>query len=101
MKCFEMISGCVKLGVLLLQNVKVLFELVNNLLWKCDVQKVIDIVYCYCGQKELVIFCDQIMFMGFKEVFKVGILFGKDDMVIFDDKWGIVDDICDQVKDFE
>jgi DNA-directed RNA polymerase subunit beta' len=48
-----------------------------------------------------VIFCDQIMTMGFREAFKAGISFGKDDMVIPDDKWGIVDDTRDQVKDFE
>ena len=61
----------------------------------------IDTVYRYCGQKESVIFCDQIMSMGFKEAFKAGISFGKDDMVIPDDKWGIVDDTRSQVKDFE
>ncbi|NVL02998.1 MAG: DNA-directed RNA polymerase subunit beta', partial [Ruegeria pomeroyi] len=55
----------------------------------------------YCGQKESVIFCDQIMRMGFVEAFKAGISFGKDDMVIPDDKWGIVDETRDQVKDFE
>ena len=41
------------------------------------------------------------MSMGFKEAFKAGISFGKDDMVIPDDKWGIVDDTRGQVKDFE
>ncbi|MEL7100649.1 MAG: DNA-directed RNA polymerase subunit beta', partial [Pseudomonadota bacterium] len=48
-----------------------------------------------------VIFCDQIMSMGFKEAFKAGISFGKNDMVIPDDKWGIVDETREQVKDFE
>ena len=61
----------------------------------------IDTVYRYCGQKESVIFCDQIMSMGFREAFKAGISFGKDDMVIPDDKWGIVENTRDQVKDFE
>ncbi|HBT02797.1 MAG TPA: DNA-directed RNA polymerase subunit beta', partial [Citreicella sp.] len=54
-----------------------------------------------CGQKESVIFCDQIMSMGFKEAFKAGISFGKDDMVIPDSKWSIVEETRDQVKDFE
>ncbi|MGR3814344.1 MAG: DNA-directed RNA polymerase subunit beta' [Cognatishimia activa] len=101
MKRYETTPGRVKLGALLPQNAKAPFELVNNLLRKRDVQKVIDTVYRYCGQKESVIFCDQIMSMGFKEAFKAGISFGKDDMVIPDDKWGIVDDTRDQVKDFE
>ena len=33
------------------------------------------------------IFCDQIMGLGFTEAFKAGISFGKDDMVIPDNKW--------------
>jgi DNA-directed RNA polymerase subunit beta' len=50
---------------------------------------------------ESVIFCDQIMGMGFKEAFRAGISFGKDDMVIPDGKWGIVEETREQVKGFE
>ena len=101
MQRFETTPGRVRLGALLPVNNKAPFELVNALLRKKDVQKVIDTVYRYCGQKESVIFCDQIMTMGFREAFKAGISFGKDDMVIPDDKWGIVDTTRQQVKDFE
>jgi DNA-directed RNA polymerase subunit beta' len=48
-----------------------------------------------------VIFCDQIMSLGFREAFKAGISFGKDDMVIPDAKWTIVNRTRDQVKEFE
>ena len=98
---FETTPGRVKLGALLPLNAKAPFELVNRLLRKKEVQQVIDTVYRYCGQKESVIFCDQIMSMGFKEAFKAGISFGKDDMVIPDAKWKIVDDVREQVKEFE
>jgi len=98
---FETTPGRVRLGSLLPKNAKAPFELVNKLLRKKDVQNVIDTVYRYCGQKESVIFCDQIMTMGFREAFKAGISFGKDDMVIPDNKWTIVDGTRDQVKDFE
>ena len=98
---FDTTPGRVKLGSLLPPNNKAPFELVNRLLRKKDVQNVIDTVYRYCGQKESVIFCDQIMSMGFKEAYKAGISFGKDDMVIPPNKWGIVDDTREQVKDFE
>jgi hypothetical protein len=67
------------------------FSLVNRLLRKSEVQQIIDTVYRYCGQKESVIFCDQIMTMGFKEAFKAGISFGKDDMLVPETKWPIVD----------
>ena len=98
---FDTTPGRVRLGALLPKNAKAPFELVNRLLRKKEVQQVIDTVYRYCGQKESVIFCDQIMTMGFREAFKAGISFGKDDMVIPDGKWTIVDDTRDQVKDFE
>ncbi|MEM7061350.1 MAG: DNA-directed RNA polymerase subunit beta', partial [Pseudomonadota bacterium] len=100
-KRFDSTPGRVRLGALLPLNAKAPFELVNRLLRKKEVQQVIDTVYRYCGQKESVIFCDQIMTMGFREAFKAGISFGKDDMVIPEDKWGIVDDTRNQVKDFE
>ena len=47
------------------------------------------------------IFCDQIMTLGFTEAFKAGISFGKDDMVVPDSKWDIVGETRDQVKAFE
>ncbi|MEO1562590.1 MAG: DNA-directed RNA polymerase subunit beta' [Pseudomonadota bacterium] len=98
---FETTPGRVRLGSLLPLNHKAPFDLVNRLLRKKDVGNVIDTVYRYCGQKESVIFCDQIMTLGFREAFKAGISFGKDDMVIPDAKWTQVNETRDQVKDFE
>ncbi|WEF25068.1 DNA-directed RNA polymerase subunit beta' [Paracoccus sp. S3-43] len=100
-KRFETTPGRVRLGALLPMNAKAPFELVNRLLRKKDVQVVIDTVYRYCGQKESVIFCDQIMGLGFREAFRAGISFGKDDMVVPDNKWTIVEEVQDQVKEFE
>ncbi|MDV7271119.1 DNA-directed RNA polymerase subunit beta' [Thioclava sp. A2] len=98
---FETTPGRMRLGSLLPLNAKAPFELVNRLLRKKDIQNVIDTVYRYCGQKESVIFCDQIMGLGFREAFRAGISFGKDDMVIPETKWTIVNDVRDQVKEFE
>jgi DNA-directed RNA polymerase subunit beta' len=98
---FETTPGRVRIGALLPLNAKAPFSLVNKLLRKKEVQQTIDTVYRYCGQKESVIFCDQIMSMGFREAFKAGISFGKDDMVIPEDKWTIVEETRDQVKGFE
>ena len=98
---FETTPGRLRLGGLLPLNAKAPFSLVNQLLRKKDVQVVIDTVYRYCGQKESVIFCDQIMTLGFREAFKAGISFGKDDMVVPDTKWEIVGEVQDQVKEFE
>ena len=98
---FDTTAGRALLGDLLPLNAKAPFDLVNRLLRKKEVQQVIDTVYRYCGQKESVIFCDQIMGMGFREAFKAGISFGKDDMVVPDTKWALVDETRDQVKEFE
>ncbi|KFI25542.1 DNA-directed RNA polymerase subunit beta' [Paenirhodobacter enshiensis] len=100
-KRYETTPGRMRLGALLPLNAKAPFDLVNRLLRKKDIQSVIDTVYRYCGQKESVIFCDQIMSMGFKQACLAGISFGKDDMVIADNKWEIVDATKAQVKDFE
>jgi DNA-directed RNA polymerase subunit beta' len=100
-KRYQTTPGRLRLGNLLPLNAKAPFDLVNRLLRKKDVQNVIDTVYRYCGQKESVIFCDQIMSMGFKEAFRAGISFGKDDMLIPDTKWTIVGEVRDQVKEFE
>ncbi len=98
---YETTPGRVRLGQLLPKNHKAPFALVNRLLRKKEVGEVIDTVYRYCGQKESVIFCDQIMRLGFREAFKAGISFGKDDMVIPESKWTIVNSTRDQVKEFE
>ena len=100
-KVFDTTPGRMRLGNLLPLNAKAPFELANRLLRKKDIQNVIDTVYRYCGQKESVIFCDQIMGLGFREAFRAGISFGKDDMVIPEKKWEIVEGVRDQVKEFE
>ncbi|RDW14870.1 DNA-directed RNA polymerase subunit beta' [Paracoccus thiocyanatus] len=100
-KRFDTTPGRLRLGALLPKNAKAPFELVNRLLRKKDIQNVIDTVYRYCGQKESVIFCDQIMGLGFREAFRAGISFGKDDMVVPPTKWNLVEETQDQVKQFE
>jgi len=97
----ETTPGRLRLGALLPKNHKAPFEIVNRLLRKKEVGEVIDTVYRYCGQKESVIFCDQIMTLGFREAFRAGISFGKDDMLIPDAKWVVVNATRDQVKEFE
>ena len=100
-KRYDTTPGRLRIGSLLPKNHKAPFEIVNRLLRKKEVGEVIDTVYRHCGQKESVIFCDQIMQLGFKEAFKAGISFGKDDIVIPEKKWSLVENTRSQVKDFE
>ena len=85
-KIFDTTPGRLFLGQLLPENVKIPFDVVNKLMTKKEISNMIDVVYRNCGQKETVIFCDRIMSLGFREAFKAGISFGKDDMVVPDSK---------------
>ncbi|MBY8975078.1 DNA-directed RNA polymerase subunit beta' [Rhodobacteraceae bacterium NNCM2] len=97
----ETTPGRMMIANILPRNHMVPFDLINRVLRKREVGEVIDTVYRHCGQKESVIFCDRIMTLGFTQAFKAGISFGKDDMVIPDDKWEIVNSTRDQVAEFE
>ncbi|MEM8596778.1 MAG: DNA-directed RNA polymerase subunit beta', partial [Pseudomonadota bacterium] len=97
----ETTPGRMMLAKLLPRNPKVPFDVINRVLRKREVGEVIDTVYRHCGQKESVIFCDRIMSLGFTQAFKAGISFGKDDMVIPERKWSIVNSTREQVKEFE
>ena len=83
------------------RSAKVPFDVVNKLMTKREISGMIDQVYRHCGQKETVIFCDRIMALGFYHAFKAGISFGKDDMVVPQKKWAIVDKTRELAKEFE
>jgi DNA-directed RNA polymerase subunit beta' len=93
--------GRMMLAELLPRRPGVGFALVNQLLTKKAITSMIDAVYRNCGQKETVIFCDQIMALGFDQAFKAGISFGKDDMQIPHSKAEIVARTNDMVLEFE
>src|SRR6188472_3999987 len=98
---FETTPGRVMLGQVLPKSSKVPYEVVNKLMTKREISGMIDQVYRHCGQKETVIFCDRIMALGFHHAFKAGISFGKDDMVVPNTKWKIIDKTRNEAKEFE
>ena len=97
----ETTPGRMLIAELLPRHPKVKFDIVNTLMTKKNIGKMLDTVYRHCGQKETVIFADQIMGLGFKHAAKAGISFGKDDMVIPDTKVGIVDDTRELAREYE
>ncbi|MDD2867005.1 DNA-directed RNA polymerase subunit beta' [Neomegalonema sp.] len=97
----EATPGRMKLAALLPKTKDITFDIVNRVLRKREVGEVIDAVYRHCGQKDTVVFCDQMMQLGFREAFKAGISFGKNDMEIPPEKWDIVEATRDQAKVFE
>ncbi len=101
MKRVETTPGRMLIAAVLPQSHKVPFEIVNRLLTKKEIGDVIDQVYRHAGQKETVLFADAVMGLGFKHACLAGISFGKDDMVIPDEKVKLVDGTKTLVKEFE
>jgi DNA-directed RNA polymerase subunit beta' len=97
----ETTPGRMLLSEILPRNPAIGFELINTLLTKKEISNVIDHVYRHCGQKETVIFCDRLMSLGFQQACKAGISFGKDDLIIPEEKRRLVAEAQDQVKQYE
>src|SRR5215203_1171177 len=100
-RVYDTTPGRVILSRVLPKHPKVPFDVVNKLMTKKEISGMIDAVYRHCGQKESVIFCDRIMALGFYHAFKAGISFGKDDMVVPENKWSIVEETRTLAKDYE
>ena len=100
-KVYETTPGRMLLSEVLPKMPGITFDLVNRLLTKKAIAKMIDAVYRGCGQKETVIFCDRIMALGFYHACRAGISFGKDDMLVPSTKAKIIGETQDLVRDYE
>ena len=98
---YETTPGRMLMGELLPRRPGVSFDIVNQEMTKKNISLMIDKVYRRCGQKDTVIFADQIMKLGFNNACKAGISFGKDDMVIPDTKETMVAETSALAKEFE
>ena len=83
------------------KNKKINFSIINKILTKKEVSNIIDTVYRFCGQKETVLFADHIMQIGFKYAAIAGISFGKDDLIIPEDKQKLLDETQGKVNEYE
>ncbi len=77
------------------------FSMINQDLTKKEISNLIDAVYRHCGQKESVIFCDRMMKLGFRHACTAGISFGKDDLIIPEEKQKLVDEARAKVAEYE
>ena len=77
------------------------FDCVNKILTKKDISNLLDNVYRFTGQKATCIFVDQLMNVGFKYAAKAGISFGKDDLVIPEEKNSLIQETQKQVNTLE
>jgi DNA-directed RNA polymerase subunit beta' len=97
----ETTPGRMLIGECLPKSHTVPYSVINRLLTKKEIGDVIDQVYRHTGQKDTVLFADAIMSLGFRNAFKAGISFGKDDMIIPDSKVQLVDETKALVADYE
>jgi DNA-directed RNA polymerase subunit beta' len=100
-KVYDTTPGRMIIAELLPRKPGISFDLVNKLLTKKNIARVIDAVYRSCGQKETVIFCDRVMALGFHHAYKAGISFGKDDMLVPETKEKIIGETEALVLDYE
>jgi DNA-directed RNA polymerase subunit beta' len=82
----ESTPGRIIMSDLLPRNKNVPFSAMNTVLTKKEITNLIDTIYRHCGQKETVIFCDRMMKLGFRYACIAGISFGKDDLIIPEEK---------------
>ncbi len=94
-------AGRFLLANLLPKNKDIKFSLIDRVLPKKVVSEIIDFVFRFTGQKSTVIFCDKLKDLGFKHAFKAGISFGKDDLIIPNNKEQLIDETKQLIKDYE
>ena len=94
-------AGRVMLFKTVPENKNLPFDVINKVLTKKDISNLLDNVYRFTGQKATCIFVDQIMNVGFKYAAKAGISFGKDDLVIPEEKNVLIQDTQKLVNSLE
>ena len=94
-------AGRFLLANLLPMNHNNKFSLIDRLLPKKIVSEIIDHVFRFSGQKNTVIFCDKLKDLGFKHAFKAGISFGKDDLIIPENKEQLIEETKKLISDYE
>ena len=99
-RVYDTTPGRVLLAQLLPKHAAVGFDRFNRVLTKKAVGDIIDAVYRNCGQKDSVVFCDRMMAMGFDHATRAGISFGKADLVIPEEKAGIIERAQAGVREF-
>jgi len=97
----ETTAGRLMIAEYLPAHAKIPYQELNVLMTKKAIGSLIDLVYRHAGQKATVIFCDKVMGIGFREAANAGISFGKDDMIIPEEKAILVGETNAMVTDFE
>ena len=77
------------------------FSNINKALKKKEISKLINVSFRKCGLKETVVFADKLLQNGFRLATKAGISICVDDMLVPQEKHGIIDRATKEVKEIE
>ncbi len=77
------------------------FELVNQVLNKKAISRLVNVCYRTLGLKATVIFADQLMYTGFKFSTRAGVSVGVNDMVVPEEKEAIIKAAEEEVREIE
>ncbi len=77
------------------------FELANVELTKKNISRLINSCYRLLGLKDTVVFADKLMYTGFAYATRAGVSIGIDDMIIPDEKKGILDEAETEVLEIQ
>src|SRR5471032_1488592 len=77
------------------------FSIINKPLKKKEISKLINEAFRRCGIRETVIFADKLMYTGFSFATRAGLSICVDDLLIPDEKAGIIEESEKQVKEIE
>ena len=97
----ETTAGRMLIYEILPKNKNIKLDLINKILTKKEVSNVIDAIYRHCGQTDTVKFCDKIMVLGFEHACRAGISFGKDDLIIPNEKEQLVGEAKKDIKNYD
>ena len=77
------------------------FDLMNQAMGKKQIGNILNTCYRQLDVKDTVIFADQLMYMGFRMATKAGVSIGINDMVVPDEKVGILAQAESEVKEIQ
>jgi DNA-directed RNA polymerase subunit beta' len=77
------------------------FDLINRPMNKKVISGVLNTCYRKLGLKDAVIFADQLMYMGFSYATRAGVSIGVDDLLVPDEKAGIIERAEKEVKEIQ
>ena len=77
------------------------YEQINRTMGNKDISRLINLCYRTVGLKDTVVFCDQLMYMGYDYSTRSGASIGVEDFVIPDEKAMIIAEAEDEIREIE